>query len=90
MVDYLQLMLSEAGRVFGDKAKAAAWLSQQRAVFQGRSALDTALDPEGLSKYWLLCVDWSMGFASEMSAGSLSAYKGRASSLARLAHRTNR
>lgn len=49
-MDYLQLILSEAGRVFGDKAKAAAWLSQKRSVFQGRSALDTALDPEGVEQ----------------------------------------
>lgn len=49
-MDYLQLILGETERVFGDKAKAAAWLSQQRAAFQGRSALDTALDREGVEQ----------------------------------------
>lgn len=49
-MDYLKHILAEAGRVFGEKSKAAAWVSQPRAVFGDKSALELACDEPGYQK----------------------------------------
>lgn len=46
-MDYLNHLLAEAERVFGDRHKAAAWLSERRAVFDGRTALELVQDQPG-------------------------------------------
>jgi len=47
---FMLLILSEAERILGDKAKATAWLSQRRTVFEGRSALEIVVDAAGYQK----------------------------------------
>ncbi|QXH53310.1 MbcA/ParS/Xre antitoxin family protein [Pseudomonas fakonensis] len=49
-MDHLNQALAEAERVFGDREKAAAWMSQPRAVFSNRSALQLACDEVGYQK----------------------------------------
>lgn len=50
VVDYLKHTLAEAERVFGEKSKAAAWVSQPRAVFGNKSALELACDEAGYQR----------------------------------------
>lgn len=49
-MDYLKLTFADAERVFGDKNKAAAWVSQPRAVFGDKSALELACDEAGYQR----------------------------------------
>lgn len=49
-MDYTLLIFGEAERIFGDKAKAAVWLSKRRAAFEGRSALEIVVDVAGYQR----------------------------------------
>ncbi|AQW70701.1 MbcA/ParS/Xre antitoxin family protein [Pseudomonas parafulva] len=49
-MDYVNHMLAEAESVFGDKQKAAAWLSKPRPAFGGWTALELAHDQPGHQK----------------------------------------
>ncbi|MFK3722415.1 antitoxin Xre/MbcA/ParS toxin-binding domain-containing protein [Pseudomonas monteilii] len=41
---FAELLQDQAERIFGDKIKAAVWLSQARAVFDGLTALEFVRD----------------------------------------------
>lgn len=49
-MDYRNSMFIEVEKVFGDKERAAAWLSMPRAAFGNRSALELSSDREGYKK----------------------------------------
>lgn len=49
-MNYQSSIFSDAERVFGDKQKAAVWMSQPRAAFGNRSALELASDHAGSQK----------------------------------------
>lgn len=61
---YRASILSEAERVFGNKEKAAAWLSTPRAAFGNRSALELSSDHEGYKKVLEELMRLEHGFAS--------------------------
>ncbi|HEN8709699.1 TPA: DUF2384 domain-containing protein [Pseudomonas putida] len=63
-MDYQPLILTEAERVFGDKQKATVWMSQPRAVFGNRSALELAFDRAGFQKVREELMRLKNGFAS--------------------------
>lgn len=46
----LDLVWHQAERVFGDKAKAAAWLSTPRQLFGGVTAIEFVKDQENLQR----------------------------------------
>ncbi|CRM32773.1 antitoxin Xre/MbcA/ParS toxin-binding domain-containing protein [Pseudomonas sp. NPDC090964] len=46
----LDLVWQQAERVFGDKAKAAAWLSTPRQLFGGVTAIEFVKDQESLQR----------------------------------------
>lgn len=49
-MDYRTSILIEAERVFGDREKAAAWLSTPRVTFENRSGIQIASDRVGYNK----------------------------------------
>ncbi|WP_201170832.1 MbcA/ParS/Xre antitoxin family protein [Pseudomonas sp. S31] len=49
-MDYVNHILAEAESVFGDKRKAAVWLSKPCPAFGGRTALELARDQPGHQK----------------------------------------
>ncbi|WP_442513060.1 antitoxin Xre/MbcA/ParS toxin-binding domain-containing protein [Pseudomonas promysalinigenes] len=49
-MSYRNLILAKAERVFGEKGKAVAWLSQPRPAFGNRSAIEIACDDAGYQK----------------------------------------
>lgn len=63
-MDYLNSILIEAEKVFGDKERAAAWLSMPRAAFGDRSALELSSDHEGYKKVLEELMRLEHGFAS--------------------------
>ncbi|HEJ1055599.1 TPA: DUF2384 domain-containing protein [Pseudomonas putida] len=63
-MDYQPSILTEAERVFGDKQKAAVWMSQPRAAFGYRSALELASDRAGSQKVREELMRLKHGFAS--------------------------
>lgn len=63
-MDYRRSILTEAERVFGDKQKAAVWMSQPRSVFGNRSALELACDRAGSQKVREELTRLKHGFAS--------------------------
>ncbi|MBP2081850.1 MULTISPECIES: MbcA/ParS/Xre antitoxin family protein [Pseudomonas] len=46
-MDRIERLWLRAEQVFGDRAKAAVWLSQPRAAFEGCSALELAREEAG-------------------------------------------
>ncbi|MGG5288656.1 antitoxin Xre/MbcA/ParS toxin-binding domain-containing protein [Pseudomonas shirazensis] len=63
-MDYQPSILTEAERVFGDKQKAAVWMSQSRAAFGNMSALELASDRAGSQKVREELMRLKHGFAS--------------------------
>lgn len=63
-MDRVERVWLRAEEVFGDKAKAAVWLSLSRTAFEGRSALELAREEAGYQRvveelrrieHWYVC-----------------------------------
>ncbi len=57
------LVRQKAEQVFGDKAKAAAWLSTPSQLFGGKAPIDFVKDQEGLERVIEMLTQIEHGFA---------------------------